>query len=90
MSLEARSIRTLLDGLAYPKAAHKGDREFQLWQEGSHPQIIQSEEMLRQKLESIHNNPVKRGSIRDPVHWRYSSAGNYAGLEALVSVTTDW
>jgi hypothetical protein len=46
--------------------------------------------MLRQKLEYIHNNPVKRGYVSDPTHWRYSSARNYAKIESLVAVTTDW
>jgi hypothetical protein len=50
-------VRTLLNGLEYHKAQHKTDREFQLWQEGSHPKVIESESMLRQKLEYIHQNP---------------------------------
>jgi putative transposase len=46
--------------------------------------------MLRQKLEYIHRNPVKRGYVDDPVHWRYSSARNYAGQPGLIEVFTDW
>jgi REP element-mobilizing transposase RayT len=88
--LGERRVQTLLDGLEYHKSRHKTDREYQLWQEGSHPKVIDSEAMLRQKLEYIHQNPVKRGYVSDPVHWRYSSARNYAGMEAGVSVTTDW
>jgi putative transposase len=61
-----------------------------LWQEGSHPKVIETEEVLRQKLEYIHQNPVKRGYVSDPTHWRYSSARNYARMEALVPVSTDW
>jgi REP element-mobilizing transposase RayT len=88
--LAERRVTMLLDGLAYHKARHKSDRPFQLWQEGSHPKRIDTEAMLRQKLEYIHNNPVKRGYVSDPTHWRYSSARNYAGIESLVPVTTDW
>ena len=61
-------------------------REYQLWQEGFHPQIIQTEEMLLQKLEYIHNNPVRRGYVDDPAHWRYSSYRNYIGGEGLLTV----
>ena len=85
-----RHVRILLEGLEYHKARHKGDRAFQLWQEGSHPKVIETEAMLRQKLEYIHQNPVKRGYVSDPTHWRYSSARNYAKIEALAPVTTDW
>lgn len=83
-------MRTLLDGLEYHKARHKVDRPYQLWQEGSHPQVIETEDMLGQKLDYIHQNPVKRGYVSDATHWRYSSARNYARMESLVSVTTEW
>ena len=46
--------------------------------------------MMWQKLEYIHNNPVVRGFVDDPTHWRYSSARNYAGQAGLVPVTTTW
>ena len=72
------------------KAAHKTDRDYQLWQEGSHPKEIQTDEMMRQKLEYIHYNPVKRGYVDLPEHWRYSSARNYMGQTGLVHVVTDW
>jgi putative transposase len=85
-----RRVRTLLDGLEFHKSRHKADRPYQLWQEGSHPKVIEDEEMMRQKLAYIHDNPLKRGYVSDPTHWRYSSARNYAGIESLVSVTTDW
>ncbi len=88
--LSERRVRTLLAGLEYHKARHKSDRTFQLRQEGSHTKVIETEEVLRQKLEYIHQNPVKRGYVSDPTHWRYSSARNYARMEALVPVSTDW
>jgi len=33
-----------------------------------------------QKIEYIHNNPVKRGYVDEAVHWRYSSARDYDGI----------
>jgi putative transposase len=45
-----------------------------LWQEGVHPQFILSEEMMLQKSDYLHANPVKRGWVAAPTHWRYSSA----------------
>jgi REP element-mobilizing transposase RayT len=88
--LEACNVRTLLKWLRLLKAHHKHDREYQVWQEGSHPQQIKDDEMMRQKLEYAHNNPVKRGYVDDPTHWRHSSARNYAGLPGLFPVKTDW
>jgi putative transposase len=85
-----RQVRTLQGGLEYQKARHKSDRAFPLWQEGSHPKVIENEEVLRQKLEHLHQNHVKRGYVSDWAHWRYSRARNDAIIEARVSVSTDW
>ena len=38
--------------------------------------MISSVEMLNQKVEYIHYNPVKRGVVNKPEHWKYSSANN--------------
>jgi putative transposase len=81
---------TIQRQLRREKTAHKTDRDYQLWQEGSKPKEIQNDEMMRQKLEYIHCNPVKRGYVDVPEHWRYSSARNYMGLPGLVTVVTDW
>jgi putative transposase len=88
--LEARGAKVLLKQLRALKLHHKTDSEYQLWEEGSMPKQIGSDDMMLQKLEYIHNNPIKRGYVDDPVHWRYSSARNYAGVPGLVKVITDW
>ena len=69
---------------------HKRDRSYQFWHEGSHPELIQGEKMMRQKIEYTHNNPVKRGYVDDPIHWRYSSARNYAGEDSLLEICMEW
>jgi len=63
------------------------DSVHQLWQEGYYPKKIFSDEMMIQKIEYIHNNPVKRGFVDRPEDWRYSSMRNYLGLESLIPVT---
>jgi len=80
----------LLQQLRDLKLPHKTASEYQVWQEGSMPKQILNNEMMQQKLEYIHNNPVARGYVDDPLHWRYSSARNYAGQLGLVEVVTDW
>nr|WP_197528575.1 transposase [Aeoliella mucimassa] len=88
--LKGAHAKTLLKQLAFGKQAHKNDRQYQLWQEGSKPKQITSDEMMLQKIEYIHSNPVKRGYVDDPVHWRYSSARNYAGMPGVLEVTREW
>ncbi len=88
--LRSANVKLILDQLAFYKKAHKDDRPFQFWQEGSHPQLISSENILRQKVDYIHQNPVKRGYVEFPEYWRYSSAVNYLGEKGLIDVYTDW
>jgi hypothetical protein len=68
----------LLNQLRYYRGAYKRN-EYQVWQEGSHPQVIADDAMMHQKLEYLHNNPVKRGWVVAPEHWRYSSAHEWLG-----------
>jgi len=68
------------------KKAHKADRTYQLWQEGIAPKLIQNEQMMIEKINYIHNNPVKRGYVDEPIHWRYSSARNYTDQEGLIEI----
>ncbi len=88
--LHDNHVRQVLEQLAFYKKAHKDDRAYQFWQEGVHPEWVQNEEMMRQKIDYIHNNPVKRGYVDDAVHWRYSSATNYAGNDGLLEVCRQW
>lgn len=88
--MQSRNLHHILDQLRMLKAAHKTDREFQLWQEGSHPQQIMNEEMMRQKLEYMHLNPVKRGYVDKAEHWRYSSARDYSGVPGIFPVEMNW
>ncbi|WP_254434525.1 hypothetical protein [Aphanizomenon sp. UHCC 0183] len=37
-------------------------------------------------LDYIHHNPVQRGYVDKPSHWRYSSYRNYLELPSLLSV----
>ncbi len=88
--MEKHGSKTLLQELKYYKLKHKTDQQYQLWQEGSHPQMIQSDAMMWQKIEYIHNNPLRRRYVDDPTHWCYSSARNYAGQKGLLDVVMDW
>ena len=67
----------LLNQLAYFKKKHKTESAHQVWQEGVHPQLIVNEEMLLQKIEYMHNNPIKRGLVDAAAHWHSSSARNF-------------
>jgi REP element-mobilizing transposase RayT len=55
----------------------KGRRKYKVWQEEYHPQIIYSDSVCYQKLEYMHNNPLRKGFVERPEDWVYGSARNY-------------
>ena len=71
--LEETHSEWLLKQFRFLKAGHK-QGSHQVWQEGFHPQAIIGDEMMLQKLDYLHNNPVRSGLVVSPEHWRYSSA----------------
>ncbi len=84
--LKENHAETLLKRLRFAKCVHKVDREYQFWQEGVHAEMVFSEAIMREKLDYIHQNPVKRGYVEKAEHWRYSSAGFYEGGAGLIEV----
>jgi putative transposase len=53
------------------------DREYQFWERNSLSIELYSEKMFLQKMNYIHNNPVKAGLCRYPEEYLYSSARFY-------------
>ncbi|MBI4811564.1 MAG: transposase [Ignavibacteriales bacterium] len=51
--------------------------EHRFWTEGTHPILVDTEKMFQEKLNYMHNNPVRKGFVAEPEHWLYSSARNY-------------
>ena len=88
--LQRQNVTTILEQLKFYKKEHKTNSKYQLWQEGFQPKLIQSEVMFRDRINYIHHNPIKRGYVDEAVHWRYSSARDYAGLSGLIGVDRAW
>jgi len=88
--LDKNRVKTILEQLAFYKKAHKTDQAYQFWQEGVHPEWIQNEEMMKQKIAYIHRNPVEWGYVDQTEHWRYSSARNYQAMDGLLEVCKQW
>ncbi|MBC7552575.1 MAG: transposase [Taibaiella sp.] len=59
--------------------ANSKNNNFQFWIQDNHPIQLSTGEMLLERLNYIHNNPVKAGFVAQPDHWLYSSAHDYCG-----------
>ena len=88
--LQKNNAQILLKQLAFHKKAHRTESTYQVWEEGFHPKLIISDSMMKEKIEYIHHNPVKRGYIEEAEHWRYSSARDYMGIDGLLEVVRVW
>ncbi len=63
--LEKKNATTLLKQFSFHQKAHKTKSTYQIWEDGFHPKLIQSEAMMFEKINYIHQNPVKRGYIKE-------------------------
>jgi len=64
----------------------KTRQQYQFWTNSNHAVLIFSQKFIRQKVNYIHNNPVKNGLVEKPEDYLYSSARNYADKDALLDV----
>jgi len=60
----------------------------QFWQNGYHPVELSNVALIEQRLEYVHNNPVRAGFVLSAEEYKYSSARNYAGgIDCMMDVT---
>ena len=55
----------------------------QFWKHDNHPFFLYSKEMIAQKVNYIHNNPVEAGFVNEPHEWRLSSANEQSPIKVL-------
>jgi putative transposase len=60
------------------------------WQHHNKPIALWSVDVIEQKANYIHNNPIAAGFVTQPEHWKYSSAIDYAGVKGLVGIKMLW
>lgn len=64
----------------------KNKQNNQIWTHENHPEEIYSQKFIEQKIEYIHNNPVRAGIVSKPEDYIYSSARNYAELDYILEI----
>ncbi len=72
----------------FKRAASKSSnvQNFQFWQHDNHPIELWSPEVIEQKAEYLHNNPVVAGFVTEASQWKYSSAIDYSGGKGLIEI----
>lgn len=60
--------------------------DWQLWQQHNHPIELNTAELAEQRLNYLHENPVRSGFVSRPEDYLWSSARNYCGEQGLLDV----
>jgi REP element-mobilizing transposase RayT len=74
----------MLKEFAEEGAKKDRNKTYKFWKSGNHAIELFSEKFVWQKINYIHNNPVKEKSVKNPQDWLYSSASNYWNGEGLL------
>ncbi len=59
---------------------------YRIWRPGFHPQALLSSSMMDQKINYIHQNPVRKGLVQRAEDWPYSSLAFLKGAAHLPPV----
>ena len=76
----------MLNQFEYSGKNDKKIKNYRFWQEGNDAQGIYLNDYFNQKLNYIHQNPVKAELVNRAEDYRYSSAIDYAGGKGLLEV----
>ncbi|MDQ8005307.1 MAG: transposase [Pedobacter sp.] len=58
-------------------AKNSNNKVYQFWQQDNHPIELSTNEMIQQRLNYLHENPVQAGFVTDAQYYKYSSAIDY-------------
>jgi putative transposase len=56
---------------------NSNNEHYQFWQQHNHPVQLSTKQMMQQRLDYLHNNPVESGAVDYPPNYFYSSAKDY-------------
>ena len=57
------------------------NQQMQFWKHDNHPFFLYSNQMIEQKINYIHNNPVEAGFVNNANEWRLSSANEESPIK---------
>ncbi len=60
--------------------------KYKFWQETNHAILLGDTSIIEQKINYIHENPVKSMIVYKPEEYLFSSATDYAGEKGLISI----
>lgn len=83
----------MLNQFKYAASKHTRNESYQFWTHENHAIELRTPDFISEKVQYIHNNPVRAGIVKNPEDYLYSSARNYADLEnvfEIVKIDLPW
>ncbi|WP_028980141.1 REP-associated tyrosine transposase [Sporocytophaga myxococcoides] len=82
---ESRS-EWLKDKFSFEAKRTRRAENYKIWMDSNHAIELASIDIM-EKINYIHNNPVRAGLVENPEYYLHSSARDYAGRKGLVKVS---
>ena len=76
----------LLNSFKKASANNSNNTTNQFWQQNNYPIELWSNEVINQKVNYIHRNPVEAGLVVNGYDYLYSSARDYADIKGLIKI----
>lgn len=76
----------MLKRFEFAARSNRRSEDHQFWLHDNHPEEIYTAKFFNQKLNYIHQNPVKAGIVDLAEHYIYSSARDYSGWPAVMNI----
>jgi len=67
----------MLDVFERNGASKLGNKRFQFWQHENHPILLDSKAIFDQRVDYLHENPMRAGFVYQPQDWLYGSGVDY-------------
>jgi REP element-mobilizing transposase RayT len=85
INTESESRREwMLNLFEFAAKKHKRNEKYQVWTHENHAELIYSDKFIFQKINYIHDNPVRAGIVENPEDYLYSSARDFAGKSCIL------
>ena len=74
----------MLNIFAQAASSSRKHQKYKFWEDEYHPVELYSSKVMDQKVDYVHENPVKEGVVDKPEDYIYSSARDYCGMNGLL------
>jgi putative transposase len=86
---ERKTLPVVIQMLKQSVSRKFGEGRF--WQVRYHDELVHDQDHYTQAIRYIHRNPVKRGLVQRPEHWKWSSFDHHAtGVDCGVEIESEW